>query len=221
MMIGSRFYIGDGTADAAKSLTHDGSDLPAIISTAGFSPNLYRGPWTVTAWLRAAVVSAQRDMYAFVFGGVGPYLANGESLGMRYSGASTYLKSATVNPGSWFYVSIFNDCKNIFVQKDMGREFNVPVDSITPVDRLALLDDDYGRLHGAWHGDITRICIFPRSLSARETRIDMSARGAAPVGAAHWWDFADAESGVATDRIGGVRLQIPPGFVTRATPWSS
>lgn len=44
---------------------------------------------------------------------------------------------------------------------------------------------------------------------------------AAPVGAAHWWDFADAESGVATDRIGGVRLQIPPGFVTRATPWSS
>lgn len=220
MMIGARYYIGDGTADAPKSLTHDGSALSAKISTSGFSPNLYNGPWTVTAWLRPVLDSPSRNMYAFLFGGVGPYSDNGR-WGLRYFGGSSYAPIFTVGSGVWSYLSMAVDGAYASIRINAGSSMRIPINYVTPVDRLAFFDDDYGRENGVWHGDITRICIFPRALTSREQRVDMSAREAAPVGAAHWWDFADAESGVATDRIGGVRLQIPPGFVTRATPWSS
>lgn len=221
MMIGARFYIGDGMADAPKSLTHDGSDLPAPISAAGFSPSLHSGPWTVTAWIRPIVDAASRAMYAFSFCGVGPYVDAGTSWGVRYRGGSSHWPIIRVSSGAWCYMTVVNDGERITCRPNLSISGAIPIDRITAADRLALLDDDYGRSNGAWHGDITRLCIFSRTLSDSDLQRDMAARGAAPIGAAHWWDFADAESGVATDRIGGVRLMIPPGFVSRSTPWSS
>lgn len=218
MMIGTRCYIGDGTEDAAKSLTHDGSEMSAKISTTGFSPDLYNGKWAVTAWIRPIIDSASRDMYAFFFGGIGLYVNEGGYFGLRYYGGSTYSTRLTVKSGEWYYVSLVSNA-GFEIRIDTYSNFSIHSNMVTPVDRLSFLADDYNRINGAWHGDITRICIFPRALKIKELQEDKSACGAAPVGAAHWWDFSNAESGVATDRIGGVRLQIPPGFVTRSTPW--
>lgn len=221
MMIGARFYFDGAAANAPKSLTNEGAALPSLIEASGFDKSLYQGDWTATAWIRSRP-SAYRAI-AFMFGGAGFAVLDNRYPAIPTGSGFYAYTGLTVPVDEWLFVMVQRTAATDQVYVNGVVFHSAAAASASRFDRLRLLANGVTGVMqniAPWCGEVTRLCIFPRALTRAERIADMERGASAPDGAAHWWSFADAGTGEAVDAIGGVRLQIPRGFVSRATPWT-
>lgn len=223
MMIGARWYVGDGMAAAPKSLANGGAKLARAVAATGFAAAALRD-FCITAWVRPRR-SVADEMAALQFSERGiTILSDGRVRLRQVDGLTTATTSAGygVDFGEWQllmmgvgdYLRFFNVSKNRLSQ--WYRH------SSSGKNRLRLFErDGTDATCAPLDGDITRVVVWSAS-RYYDSFTDELARGAAdaPDGALHWWDFADADTGVAIDRIGGLALDVSDARITAETPWT-